>query len=390
MSNSFFSSLSTNVSKFFIIAVFFFLCQTTAFSIQVKGTIQVSGTNKVKVFGKSNAAFTSVFDHIQMAISLPNLGGTYPDVEVTTSFLSSLPIEKWFVMAPFVQNGRVFYTFVGVIPDTLTSTWAANQEYPMLEFTFSGGSAGYTNATRELNDLTAQNGGTNGQAYWYVQVQNPPTVMDITNYPTKFYGTDFYNSQTANSYSRAANVLPIELITFGAKKAENEVVLNWKTASEKNTERFEIERSLEGRAWKSVGTLAAAGNSEAELNYELADVDALKVTGVSQLFYRLRTVDADGSFQLSGIETVKMDAVANDAALFPTTNSGQFQISINEKETEKGLRAEIFSAKGQLVGQSELTNSVNNVDLNQPNGLYLVIVRDGTRVVKQFKMVVAN
>jgi hypothetical protein len=390
MSNSFFSSLSNSSIKFFFFAFFFFLCQNTAFSIQVKGTIQVTGTNKVKVSGKSNTAFTSVFDHVSMAISLPDLGGTYPDVEVTTSFLNSLPIEKWFVMAPFVQNGRVFYTFVGVVPDTLTNTWAANTEYPMLEFTFSGGSANYTNANRELNDLTAQNGGTNGQAYWFVQVQNPPSLMDITNYPTKFYGTDFFNSQTANSYSRAANALPIELISFGAQKTENEVVLNWKTASENNTERFEIERSLDGRTWKSVGTLAAAGDSEAELNYELTDLDAMKMTGISQLFYRLRTIDANGSFQLSSIETIKMDAFATELSLFPTTNTGQFQISMTEKSTENGLRAEIFTVKGQLVGQSELTNSINDFDLNQPAGLYLVIVRDGVRVVKQFKMVVSK
>ncbi|MFC6222625.1 hypothetical protein ACFP2F_05175 [Hymenobacter artigasi] len=92
----------------------------------------------------------------------------------------------------------------------------------------------------------------------------------------------------------AAQPLPVELKDFAVKRGPNAVYAAWATASERNSQRFILERSLNGEQFIEVGTLPAAGISTSTLNYTLTDnqLPAYAPT----LYYRLRQVDADGSF----------------------------------------------------------------------------------------------
>src|SRR5690606_35989287 len=48
--------------------------------------------------------------------------------------------------------------------------------------------------------------------------------------------------------------LPVEMLYFDVEKNGTDALLQWGTASEKNNDRFEIERSLDGVDFKSIGT----------------------------------------------------------------------------------------------------------------------------------------
>lgn len=99
------------------------------------------------------------------------------------------------------------------------------------------------------------------------------------------------------------NPLPVELTSFTASLLESHVQLNWETASEENADFFAVERSEDGKEYKQVGTLKAAGNSDAPLQYRYIDEQAAKRFSGS-LFYRLRTVDFDGSYEYSDIISI--------------------------------------------------------------------------------------
>ncbi|MBL0080814.1 MAG: hypothetical protein IPP53_17425 [Bacteroidetes bacterium] len=47
--------------------------------------------------------------------------------------------------------------------------------------------------------------------------------------------------------------------------------MQWSTASEKNTEKFVIEKSLESSNWLSIGENTAAGNSTTLRSYDFND-----------------------------------------------------------------------------------------------------------------------
>jgi hypothetical protein len=85
-------------------------------------------------------------------------------------------------------------------------------------------------------------------------------------------------------------VLPIELLYFKGILENGLVDLNWATASEKNNEQFNIERSENGKDWEIVQSINGAGNSSHEIKYHYLDEDPM--FGVS--YYRLVQVDYDG------------------------------------------------------------------------------------------------
>ena len=99
-------------------------------------------------------------------------------------------------------------------------------------------------------------------------------------------------------------------------------MLNWISANEVNVDRFEIERSLNGRDFGMIGKIKAGMS-----NYSFTDNNPLKATN----YYRLKMVDKDAQFTYS---TVRM-----------LNNSGSFYVSIYPNPAKDNLQVQIDSDK---------------------------------------------
>ena len=97
--------------------------------------------------------------------------------------------------------------------------------------------------------------------------------------------------------------LPVELFTFNALKKDKTVLVNWKTSREQNSSHFEVERAADGNKFISIGTVNATGNSNAINSYSFTDQLPLKGNN----FYRLKLIDADGSFAYSKIVSLNFN-----------------------------------------------------------------------------------
>lgn len=95
-------------------------------------------------------------------------------------------------------------------------------------------------------------------------------------------------------------VLPVELVYFDAECSGAAVLLEWSTASESNSDHFDVERSTDGTAWETIGSVAAAGQSIQTVAYRIEDAHPLNGTA----YYRLRQFDTDGSATTSLIVAV--------------------------------------------------------------------------------------
>ena len=116
---------------------------------------------------------------------------------------------------------------------------------------------------------------------------------------------------TTNTLS-AINPLPVQLTAFAAQRqADKAVAVKWTTASEKNSAYFEIQRSLDGREFASVGTVKACGSSSQPTTYAFCDRAFL----AAALYYRLRQVDIDGQAAYSPVVTIAGDQA--DVTLYP-------------------------------------------------------------------------
>lgn len=75
------------------------------------------------------------------------------------------------------------------------------------------------------------------------------------------YGFSLYEMRVYGSFPAP---LPVTLTTFSATAARQAVDLKWATASEKNNQGFEIQRSADGREFSKLGTVAGAGSNAAD------------------------------------------------------------------------------------------------------------------------------
>lgn len=98
----------------------------------------------------------------------------------------------------------------------------------------------------------------------------------------------------------SANALPISLVYINAQIENSTVVIKWETAQEVNNERFEIQKSTDGRNFETFTWIAGSGSTNESQNYEIRHSDYTK--GVN--YYRLKQIDHDGVFEFSPIVAV--------------------------------------------------------------------------------------
>lgn len=145
--------------------------------------------------------------------------------------------------------------------------------------------------------------------------------------------------------------LPVELSSFLSTIKENDVTLNWITASEENNSRFEIERSnlINGNnsEWKTIGSVQGSGNSSTPKSYTLTD----KNLNAGSYNYRLKQIDFNGNHQyhnlngevIIGVPT-RFDLLQNYPNPFnPSTNIAYIL------PHDGNVKLNVYSSNGQLV-----------------------------------------
>ncbi len=114
---------------------------------------------------------------------------------------------------------------------------------------------------------------------------------------------------TVATLAEITEIVPVELLAFTAAVNNSEVRLLWSTASELNNMGFEIERSIDGQDnFVTVGFVEGKGSSTEIIYYSFTDHP--QVSGVNQLYYRLKQVDFDGTFSYSDVVNVSYDVPA--------------------------------------------------------------------------------
>ena len=172
--------------------------------------------------------------------------------------------------------------------------------------------------------------------------------------------------QLGGGASLDCTVLPIELLSFHAEGRSEGVQLDWTTASESNSDRFDIERSHDGLHYVLIGTLPSAGNSLQESHY--AFLDREPHPGLNH--YRLRHVDTDGDHQYSAVETVFIEHGGKDE-VFIVPNPGHGVVQVFLPEQREGSTLVISDAVGREILRIRVEGPRMQLDLSDlAHGLY--------------------
>jgi len=194
--------------------------------------------------------------------------------------------------------------------------------------------------------------------------------------------TSLYNSST-NSYAMDCSLtpadlsnspLPVELIRFTGRALEEQIRLEWSTASEHNNDYFNIEKSVDGHQFTSIGTENGHGNSERLLNYVFTDDNPSKIN-----YYRLKQVDYDGK-----ISTSKVIKVVSKLENYAIVNSHRvFEVVFNEKMERFYC---VSNLSGQVLAFGKFEDDLRLTKTNYHDGLLILSIKSEDGVLR-FKVV---
>lgn len=188
------------------------------------------------------------------------------------------------------------------------------------------------------------------------------------------YSATFTSFSTFAIGATVAQVLPVELTHLTASAAPNHAVrVAWATASEKNADYFEVQRSADGREFTAVGRVPAYGTSAVPYSYGFLDGKPLAGVG----YYRLRQVDTDGRAHLSDIVTVRLGAPTTATIeAWPVPMGAELHLRLTAPAGgEATLR--VLDLQGRAVLRQTLTLAVGATELTVPTnalgaGTYVV------------------
>lgn len=168
---------------------------------------------------------------------------------------------------------------------------------------------------------------------------------------------------------------PVEWLHFAVEQGPRGIALDWATATEQNSDRFEIERSYDGTSFEKRGAVAAAGYSAVEQQYSFTD--AIPTGRENQtIYYRLRQIDLDGRFDYSEVREIRPEASLLSLTLAPNPASTHTNLLINTPERSAYI-LQIMDAAGRLhlsqrfsPGEAQDTRTVPLQ--GWPKGLYWV------------------
>jgi hypothetical protein len=197
------------------------------------------------------------------------------------------------------------------------------------------------------------------------------------------YSGIIYNNPECVTSTPIGVVVPIELLSFTSKCINQNIELNWRTASEINNAYFLTERSIDGINWQRVTKVNGAGNSTSIKNYSYTDIRKYK----NNSYYRLKQTDFNGEFKYSNIiEITKCKNERNELAIYPNPVNETLNLS-NEGDKSQILSTSIYNELGEMVYYSEFYQS-RIVFENKLSGMYFLHVNTTSKnIIKKFIVV---
>jgi len=282
-------------------------------------------------------------------------------------------------------------------PATINSR--LNREWQVQET----GTVGTVELTFDLSNVTGTASGSNNLTQTRLMVDddgnfgNGGTTLispSATNggSQTVTFQVNFTDGQYYTLGSIENDALPITLISFEVNNyKDDQVKLDWVTASEVNNAFYTIERSTDGLNFEAIANLDGAGNSSDLLYYSF--VDANPISGTS--FYRLKQTDFSGEFDYSEIRSVRVEKQfeASFSAYPNPVVKGEYLEVAYTVEFTQDLDITVLNNTGQIMLRK--TEHVNpsgkffRISTNEMNkGLNLIRILDANSRTKILKILV--
>lgn len=265
-----------------------------------------------------------------------------------------------------------------------------SRPFPKVKDTLSLPFWGLSNRSYALQIATNGLAGAIMSAFLVDEFTQTQTLIDLTQ-PVFQYNFAVTTNAASKSLTRfrivfnASPSLPVTFTDLKATQNNQKVRVDWSVGTESELEGYEVERSTDGVVFSKIGFVPATGNS----NYSYADLQP--ASGMN--YYRIRSVDLDGSFKFSRIVSVSTMATGGIQVYPAQVVNNQVTVQMNAIPAG-AYRMQLTSASGQVVFagmvQHNGGSSSQILDLSKANakqGVYFLTLTNGAELRETFKLI---
>ncbi|MEO8151281.1 MAG: T9SS type A sorting domain-containing protein [Bacteroidia bacterium] len=210
------------------------------------------------------------------------------------------------------------------------------------------------NAGSGTYDATLFNLGYSNAASGWTVMRNPGAGWNLVNgtctacpvtAAKRLSMNGFGTGSSTFGTAQGPSPLPVQLLSFDVYPLERTIFLKWNTASETNSDHFEIQRTTKPPAFVSIAQLPSKGGANIISDYSCEDKN---VEFDKEYYYRLKQVDKNGNYDYSKTVSAKLNSESGIFNALPNPYSNEIIISYNLKE-EEDVHLEILNELGQII-----------------------------------------
>jgi hypothetical protein len=183
------------------------------------------------------------------------------------------------------------------------------------------------------------------------------------------------------------NTVPLSITAISATYKDKNVLVEWQTADEINTDTYDVQKSPDGVHFTTISTIKAQSKSRAN-TYNYTDSNPF----VSVNYYRIQQKDTDGKTFLSKIVSVKTQG-DKTVEVYPNPTQGN-NISVKMQGFDGSkLTLTLFDSTGRKVLEQTINkaNAADTITLTPSvklaSGGYILTVKDAS-TVKSVKVMI--
>lgn len=166
--------------------------------------------------------------------------------------------------------------------------------------------------------------------------------------------------------------LPVTIASLQATQKTTGIQLDWSAYNEQNIEKYEIEKSLTGINFSTIGSVAATGNGRLITRYSYADANPF--AGAN--YYQIKVVGKNGEVKLTNIVRMQLNAGKGSVEVYPNPVQGN-RLTVEFDHVDKGkYMLHVYNHTGQQIFRKEIDHqggsATQTIELSQAlsTGIY--------------------
>jgi GH18 family chitinase len=253
----------------------------------------------------------------------------------------TIPASKINIGVGFYDNSRINFNSIGNVNTRYNATY------------WNGGS-GCPNMQAKIDYIHTQGG--SGTFIWELTQDN----LCAGTTPTCYSLLDCIYQYTKTSWGTWVSptvscTTPVELVSFTGTSSTDGHELSWSTAKELNNDRFEIEKSKDGKTFVVIGSVKGNNNSNTRLHYEYTD----KSPEHSTTYYRLNQYDFNGTSTRSNI--ISIASISSSVyTIHPNPYEESFEITCLPSE-DQTIRIIFSDLSGRVISDEIQTTTTGKI-----------------------------